>query len=66
MQELYHETEIKVLPFPLLAVKLKEYKKLLSDAAWEEKDIKEIDKLKSKIQSIEFQISLGEKYEVPF
>ena len=66
MSTLYHETEVRVLPFPLLAVKLKEYKKLLSDATWEDKDKEEIDKLKSKIQSIEFQISLGEQYEVPF
>jgi len=66
MNTFYHETEILVQPFPLLAVKLKEYKKLLSDATWEEKDDKEIDKLKSKIQSIELQISLGEKYDVPF
>jgi len=66
MTELYHETEIKPLPFPLLAVKLKEYRKLLSDASWEEKDQKDIDKLKDMIKSIEFQISLGETYDVPF
>jgi hypothetical protein len=62
---MYHETEIKYLEFPLLARKLKEYKKQLSDAIWEENKEK-IDKLKDKIHSTEVQIALGEVYDIPF
>ena len=65
MDILLHETEIKYLPFPLLARQLKEYKKQLSDAVWEENQDK-IAKLKDKIRSTEIQIALGETYDVPF
>lgn len=61
-----HETEVIYLPFPLLTVKLKNYKKRLYDAIWEESSQKEIDKLKIDIHSIERQIALGEMYDVPF
>lgn len=62
---MYHETEIRYLEFPLLCVKLKDYKKRLSDAIWEE-DQELARLLKYEINSIETQIALGEKYEVPF
>lgn len=65
MDQLQHETEVKYLPFPLLANKLKEYKKQLSDATWEENQ-EEIAKLKGKIHSTEIQIALGEVYDIPF
>lgn len=65
MDQLQHETEVKYLPFPLLAKQLKEYKKQLSDATWEENQ-EEIAKLKGKIHFTEIQIALGEVYDVPF
>ena len=65
MYELAHETEVVYIPFPLLAVKLKDYKKRLSDAVWEE-DEELIRLLKYEINSIETQIALGEKYDLPF
>ena len=65
MSTLVHETEVTYFTFPLLAVQLKEYKKQLSDAVWEENQDK-IAKLKDKIHSTEVQISLGEVYDVPF
>ena len=65
MDQLQHETEVKYLPFPLLARQLIDYEKQLSDAVWDENQ-KEIAKLKDKIHSIEIQISLGEVYDIPF
>ena len=60
-----HETEIKVLPFPLLAKQLKLYEKQLSDAIWEV-NTKEAKRLKEKISLTKTQISLGETYDIPF
>ena len=65
MNQLQHETEVTYYTLPLLAVQLKEYKKQLSDAVWEENQDK-IAKLKDKIRSTEIQIALGETYDVPF
>ena len=65
MSETYHETEVKYLPFPLLIVKLKDYKKRLSDAIWEE-DQELARLLRYEINSIESQIARGEMYDVPF
>ena len=65
MSTLIHETEVTYFTFPLHAVQLKEYKKQLSDAIWEENQDK-IAKLKDKIRSTEIQIALGETYDVPF
>lgn len=65
MSTLVHETKVTYFTFPLLAVQLKEYKKQLSDAVWEENQDK-IAKLKDKIRSTEIQIALGETYDVPF
>ena len=65
MSTLVHETEVTYYTFPLLARQLKEYKKQLSDAVWEENHDK-IAKLKDKIRSTEISILLGETYDVPF
>jgi hypothetical protein len=65
MSILSHSTEVKYIPFPLLAVKLKDYEKRLSDATWEE-DQSQVEKLKNEIYNIQVQISLGEKYDIPF
>ena len=60
-----HQTEVKFQPFPLLAKKLKDLEKNLSDAQWEN-DRTKIDKLSQQIQSVQVQIDLGEKYDIPF
>ena len=65
MSTLVHETEVTYYTFPLLARQLKEYKKQLSDAVWEENQDK-IAKLKDKIRSTEISILLGETYDIPF
>jgi hypothetical protein len=65
MSALVHETEVTYFTFPLLAVQLKEYKKQLSDAVWEENQEK-IAKLKDMIRFTEIQIALGETYDIPF
>ena len=65
MYSINHETETVYYTFPLLAVKLKDYEKRLSDAVWEE-DEELIRILKYEINSIETQIALGEKYDLPF
>lgn len=65
MSTIVHETEVTYYTFPLLARQLREYKKQLSDAVWEENQDK-IAKLKDKIRSTEIQIALGETYDVPF
>jgi len=62
---MHHETVIVPYTFPLLAVKLKQYKKQLSDAVWEE-DQKRVELLTNQIYNIEVSIALGEKYDVPF
>ena len=59
------ETEVVYLPFPLLSRQLKEYKKRLSDAQWDENSAL-VAKLKDKIYNTEIQIKLGEKYDIPF
>lgn len=61
----FHETEVTFIPFPLLSIKLKDYRKRLSDAVWEE-DQELIRLLRYEINSIETQIALGEKYDIPF
>ena len=65
MSTLSHKTEVKFIPYPLLAVKLKDYQKRLSDATWDE-DKSQVEKLKKEIYNIQVQISLGEKYDIPF
>lgn len=65
MDQLQHETEVRYLPFPLLARQLKNYEKQLSDAVWEENQ-EWIAKLKDKIHYTKIQISLGEVYDIPF
>jgi hypothetical protein len=65
MSTLTYKTEVKYIPFPLLAVKLKDYEKRLSDATWDE-DKSQVEKLKKEIYNIQVQISLGEKYDIPF
>lgn len=65
MSTLSHNTEVKYIPYPLLAVKLKDYQKRLSDATWDE-DKSQVEKLKKEIYNIQIQISLGEKYDIPF
>ena len=59
------EIEVVYIPFPLLTVKLKDYKKRLSDAVWEE-DQELARLLRYEINNIETQIALGEKYDIPF
>ena len=65
MYNMNHETETVYYTFPLLAVKLKDCKKRLSDAVWEE-DHTLARLLEYEINSIETQIALGEKYDLPF
>lgn len=60
-----YQTQVKYITFPLLAVKLKEYKKRLTDAIWE-KDFMLSKILEHEIFMIETQIALGEKYDIPF
>ena len=59
------EIEVVYIPFPLLTVKLKDCKKRLSDAVWEE-DQELARLLRYEINNIETQIALGEKYDIPF
>jgi hypothetical protein len=65
MSSLQHNTEVKYIPFLLLAVKLKDYKKRLTDAVWDE-DVTLARLLEYEINIIETQIALGEKYDIPF
>jgi hypothetical protein len=65
MTNTIHETQVKYQPFPLLAKKLKDLQKNLSDAQWEGNQ-SDIDRLCQQIDSVEVQISLGEKYDIPF
>lgn len=63
--QLNHTTKIIPYTFELLEVKLKKLKKLLTDAEWNN-DSTSIKNLKEQIHSIEYSISVGEKYDVPF
>ena len=60
-----HTTEIKPLPFPLIARLLKQTEKDLATYIWEE-DVDNIKKAEDDIKTFKFKLERGEVYEVPF
>jgi hypothetical protein len=62
---MYHETEIKPLPFPLIARLLKERQKDLASYIWEN-DFANAKKAEEDIKTYRFKLELGDIYEVPF
>jgi len=60
-----HTTEIKPLPFPLIARLLKQREEDLATYLWEE-DVDNIKKAEYDIRVFKFKLERGEVYEVPF
>jgi len=60
-----HTTEIKPLPFPLIARLLKQREEDLATYLWEE-DVDNIKKARYDIKTFKFKLERGEVYEVPF
>jgi len=60
-----YETEIKPIPFPLIARLLKKRQEDLVSYLWEE-DVDNIKKARDDIKTFKFKLERGEVYEVPF
>jgi hypothetical protein len=62
---MYHETEIKPLPFPLITRLLKKRQDDLVNYIWEN-DLVNAKKAEDDIKVYRFKLELGDIYEVPF
>jgi len=62
---MYHVTDVKPLPFPLIARLLKKRQEDLANYVWEN-DLINAKKAEEDIRTYRFKLETGDIYEVPF